>query len=43
MVVEFALERVIIACQPSHGLDIGSIDFVHKQLLIADARDMQSF
>ncbi len=34
MAREFALsKRVIIACQPSHGLDIGSIDFVHKQLL----------
>lgn len=34
MAREFALsKRVIIACQPSHGLDIGSIDFVHRQLL----------
>ncbi|MGE5572596.1 MAG: ABC transporter ATP-binding protein [Bacteroidota bacterium] len=34
MAREFALsKRVIIACEPSQGLDIGSTDFVHRQLL----------
>lgn len=29
----YVSQKVIIVCQPSHGLDIGSIDFVHRQLL----------
>ncbi len=29
----YVSQKVIVVCQPSHGLDIGSIDFVHRQLL----------
>lgn len=33
-----AAPRLIIACQPTWGLDIGAVAFVHRQLLAARAR-----